>query len=184
MTRTPDSLRSARRGGSPYPKADLVPRLLAKTADLVVATMFYLLVPNVGALAGLIYLLLADAMPNGQSPGKRLLGVKAVHVPTRRACGVRESIVRNLPVALACGIALNPFLLLVALPVLLFELYMVSTDALGVRIGDVFADTQVIDAKVPFAVVEAQPGTTLVRTRAPMATPEVGDAAEVQTRST
>jgi hypothetical protein len=29
-----------------------------------------------------------------------------------------------------------------------FEAYMIFTDRLGIRIGDVFADTQVVDAKV------------------------------------
>jgi hypothetical protein len=29
-----------------------------------------------------------------------------------------------------------------------FEAYMIFTDRLGIRIGDIFADTQVVDAKV------------------------------------
>ena len=165
-------VRSARRGGSPYPKAELTPRVLARMADLLVAALFALLVPSVGGVVGIVYLLLADAMPNGQSPGKRLLGVKAVHVPTRRSCDVRASVIRNLPVAVAFGFALNPILALVAVPVALFELYMVATDPLGVRIGDVFADTQVIDGKVPLdATVPTH--AAMIR-RPPMAAPDVG----------
>ena len=142
--------RSADRKGSPYPKADLVPRLLAKVADLLVASAFWYFVPGVGAILGLVYLLTCDGLPNGQSPGKRLLGIKAVHVPTRRSCGVSQSLLRNVPVALALMLSSNPFLIVAALPILGFELYLVVTDPRGARIGDVFADTQVIDGKVPF----------------------------------
>ena len=39
-------------------------------------------------------------------------------------------------------------LLLVGVPVIAFEAWMVWTDRLGIRIGDIFADTQVVDAKV------------------------------------
>lgn len=165
-------VRSARRGGSPYPKADLSLRLLAKVADLLVAFLFFSVVPTVGGLMALAYLLFADGMPNGQSPGKRLLGVKAVHVPSRQSCDVRRSVVRNLPVAIAFGFALNPFLLLVAIPVGLFEFYMVSTDPLGVRIGDIFADTQVIDGRVPLEATVPQQ-QVLRRTVVPLSAPRV-----------
>lgn len=140
---------SARRGGSPYPKVEFWPRVLAKTADALVAGLFAWLVPVVGSVMAVAYLLLCDGLPNGQSPGKRLLGVKVVHVPTRRSCTVRPSVVRNLPVAAAAAFLLNPYLAIVAVPIVLFELYMAYTDALGIRIGDVFADTQVVDAKIP-----------------------------------
>ncbi len=144
---------SARRKGSPYPKAELAPRLLAKAADLLVAGLFAWFIPTVGVLLALAFLLLADGLPNGQSPGKRLLGVKVVHVPSRRSCSPAKSVVRNLPVAIGFAFAMNPFLAVVAIPIGLFELYMASSDGLGVRIGDIFADTQVIDGKVPLDVV-------------------------------
>ena len=41
---------------------------------------------------------------------------------------------------------LLPFV--VGLPIIAFEAYMVWSDRLGIRIGDIFADTQVVDAKV------------------------------------
>lgn len=141
--------RSARQR-SPYPKADLGLRMLAKVADLLVAAGFGVFIPGIGVILGLVYLLACDGLPNGQSPGKRLLGVKAVHVPSRRSCGPSRSVVRNLPVALAFAFATNPFLAIAAVPILGFELYLVVTDPRGARIGDVFADTQVIDGKVPF----------------------------------
>jgi uncharacterized RDD family membrane protein YckC len=158
MTDTPGNgaERSARRKSSPYPRVELLPRFLARAADMIVAGLFAWLVPTVGPILGGLYLLFADALPNGQSPGKRLLGIKAVHVPTRRPCGLRDSVVRNLPLALAFGFGLNWYLAVVAVPIVLFEGYMVVTDPLGMRIGDVFADTQVIDGKVPFATGELE----------------------------
>jgi uncharacterized RDD family membrane protein YckC len=165
------------RKGSPYPRVELLPRLLARAADLLVAGLFAYLVSGVGPLVGVFYVLVADGLPNGQSPGKRLLGIKAVHVPTRTPCNLRRSVLRNLPVALAFALTLNVFLALVAVPILLFEAYMTVTDPLGVRLGDVFADTQVIDAKVPFATGAADP----VRRRATLPAADVGEAADLRT---
>lgn len=181
MKDLPSNRSSARRKGSPYPKAEMTPRILAKSADLLIAVLVAWFIPTVGVLAAVVFLLLADALPNGQSPGKRLLGVKTVHVPTRRSCNHRQSAVRNLPVAVAFAIVTNPFLIIVALAIALFELYMVLTDLLGVRIGDIFADTQVIDAKVPLESVV--PVSEMIRRATPSQGREVaGPAAEVQTR--
>jgi uncharacterized RDD family membrane protein YckC len=159
---------------------ELLPRLLARTADLLVAGLFAYLVPTAGPLLAVFYVLLADGLPNGQSPGKRLLGVKAVHVPTRVPCGPRRSVVRNLPVAfaLALVLALSPFLAWLAVPILLFEGWSAATDALGLRFGDVLADTQVIDGKVPFAAgAAARP----VRRRAALPAADVEGAADART---
>lgn len=142
--------RSARRQRSPYPKAELTHRMLAKVADLLVAAGFGMFIPGIGVMLGLVYLLTCDGLPNGQSPGKRLFGIKAVHVPTRRSCSATRSVLRNLPVALAFAFGTNPFLAIASVPILGFELYLAVTDPRGARIGDVFADTQVIDGKVPF----------------------------------
>jgi hypothetical protein len=53
----------------------------------------------------------------------------------------------------------------------------VGSDPLGLRLGDVLADTQVIDGKVPFAT-----GATELPTRRIPALPgaEVGEAADVR----
>lgn len=178
--KTPAPTGSARRQGSPYPKAELAPRLIAKAVDLTVAGLFVWFIPRVGILPALAFLLFADALPNGQSPGKRLMGVKSVHLPSRRSCGYRESLIRNLPLAIALVVfKTNAFLVIVALAIVLFEVYMAATDALGVRIGDIFADTQVIDGKVP---LDAVAPLSDLRSRGVRGR-EVG-AAEVQTKST
>ncbi len=145
--------RSARREGSPYPKAALLPRSVARLTDLIISLALSSVAGPVGILAGFLYLLIADALLSGQSIGKRLGGIRAVHVPTRTPAGLGQSMIRNSPFALAFVFYAVPIvgwflLVIVGLPLLGFETYMVYSDSLGIRIGDVFADTQVVDAKV------------------------------------
>jgi uncharacterized RDD family membrane protein YckC len=150
----PDSEpRSARREGSPYPKAALLPRAIGRIADSVVALALSAIAGEAGVIAGFTYLLVADAIHNGQSVGKRIAGIKVMHIPTRSAANVVQSVIRNSPFALAFAFYAVPLagwflLLVVGLPLLAFEGYMVYSDHLGIRIGDVFADTQVVDTKV------------------------------------
>jgi uncharacterized RDD family membrane protein YckC len=47
------------------------------------------------AFAAFAYFLLADALPNGQSMGKRLLSIAAVDRNTRKGCSVSQSFTRN-----------------------------------------------------------------------------------------
>jgi uncharacterized RDD family membrane protein YckC len=150
-------MREVRKHGSPYPKADLTLRGLARAVDLLLALSVAVASPRIGPLFAAVYLLVADGLVNGQSPGKRLFGVRAVVVPDRPGArgwpaGYRESALRNGPfalVALFYGVPLLWIVLVLAgIPLLIFEAYMVWTDRLGLRIGDIFADTQVVDAKV------------------------------------
>lgn len=138
--------------GSPYPKAELLPRLLARLFDLMVCGALAALMHRAGAAAGALYLLLADGLFRGQSLGKRLLGIKVVHVPTRLGAGARQSMVRNFPMALVGLLAMGPhdhWRLLAggSVVVLGAEAYRALTDPLGLRLGDGLASTQVVDAK-------------------------------------
>jgi uncharacterized RDD family membrane protein YckC len=120
--------------------------------DLLLAAALANMAPEVGPLLAAVYLLVGDGLMHGQSVGKKIFGVRTMVVPRRVPAGYRESILRNLPFALVSlfyGVPLLWLLLLVAgLPIIAFESYMVFTDRHGVRIGDIFADTQVVDAKV------------------------------------
>jgi hypothetical protein len=145
-------MREARPEGSPYPKADLWLRGLARGVDFLLAFGLATLGHELGAILAVIYLLLADGLLHGQSPGKRLFGVRAMQIPRRVPAGYRESMLRNADFALVALFYVVPLgwilLLLVGLPIIAFEAWMVWTDRLGIRIGDIFADTQVVDAKV------------------------------------
>lgn len=89
-------------------------RLAARLIDCAITVLIVLIVKfGVGALstvapaitpravllstyfAGLAYFLLADALPNGQSLGKRLLSIATVDHKTLKGCSVSQSITRN-----------------------------------------------------------------------------------------
>ncbi len=139
--------------GSPYPKAELLPRVLARLFDLMVCGGMIALSRQAGAIVGAVYLLIADALFRGQSPGKKLLGLKVIHLPTQRPVGARLSAVRNYPMALVGLLALDApegwvAMLVGSALVLGYETYRVVHDPLGIRQGDQLARTQVVDAKV------------------------------------
>lgn len=146
------TLREGRKEGSPYPKADLTLRALARLVDFLVAFALAWCAPPVGPIAAAVYMLVADALMNGQSLGKRLFGVRAISVSRRAPAGLVESVLRNSPFALVAvfgSVALLWPALFVAGPaILLFEGYRAVTEPQGIRMGDLFADTQVVDGKV------------------------------------
>jgi uncharacterized RDD family membrane protein YckC len=145
-------VRDARPEGSPYPKADLTLRGLARAADFALAWVAAQSAPQIGPLLAAFYLLLADGLMSGQSVGKKIFGVRTVVVPRRAPAGWHESLLRNAPFALVAVFyavpLLWPVLFVLGLPIVAFEAYMIYSDRLGIRIGDIFADTQVVDAKV------------------------------------
>ena len=162
-------MRDARRDDSPYPKADLTLRALARLVDLTLAFA----VANAGGDAGpplaALYLLSADGLMSGQSVGKRLFGIRTMVLPPPGAsrgvpAGYRESVLRNAPFALVSlfyGVRVFGWVLpaVIGVPVLAFESWMAWRDRHGIRIGDIFADTQVVDAKI--AVKSALPTADL-----------------------
>ncbi|HZZ83588.1 MAG TPA: RDD family protein [Anaeromyxobacteraceae bacterium] len=140
--------------GSPYPKADLTLRGLARGCDFALAFLVARLGHDheLGILLAALYLLAADGLMHGQSFGKRIFGVRAMVVPRRAPVGWRESFIRNSPFALVALFGAIPILWIalpvVGLPVLGYEAWRVVRDPLGLRLGDALADTQVVDGKV------------------------------------
>jgi uncharacterized RDD family membrane protein YckC len=168
-------MRDARRQGNPYPKADLALRGIARLVDFAFAFALVKTSTQVGPFLAALYLLVADGLLSGQSIGKRLLGVRVVVIPRRVPAGYHESLLRNAPFALVVVFwsvpVLWPVLLVAGVPILALESYLSLTDRLGIRVGDIFADTQVVDAKVlakdheleplaPAAPAPAPPGTS------------------------
>ncbi|MFP2908867.1 RDD family protein [Pyxidicoccus sp. 3LFB2] len=140
--------------GSPYPKASLFLRVGARLVDVAVAWGLYVVCGAAGAVVALLFLLLADGMIQGQSVGKRIFGVKVMHLPTRSAARHRDSTLRNAPLALIVLLGMMPAPLgAVAAVAGLFviggvEAWRVVRDPLGWRLGDTWAQTQVVDGKV------------------------------------
>lgn len=49
-----------------------------------------------GVVAGAVYFLLSDALPNGQSVGKKLLGLRVVNSKSMKPCSILQSFLRNV----------------------------------------------------------------------------------------
>lgn len=129
-----------------YPKAQVLNRFVAKLIDLLIVAAVTKLVPPVGVLAGLAYILLADGFGGGRSVGKRLIGLQTIVPSTRDPAGFRESIIRNLPCALAQLAFEVPYVGWIGWGVILsIEALLIVGNAQGRRLGDELAKTQVLE---------------------------------------
>jgi len=159
--------------GSPYPKASLWMRLGARIVDVAVAWGLCVVCGAAGEVVALLFLLLADGMLQGQSVGKRIFGVKVMHLPTQSAARHRDSTLRNDLIsrsqvsatlgrqALDQGLVAGLAGLVVIGGV---EALRVVKDPLGWRLGDTWAQTQVVDGKVVAgATVAARTPVTVAR---------------------
>ncbi|MHC8319528.1 RDD family protein [Pseudomonas sp. GB2N2] len=94
--------------------ASISRRLVARIIDCGIAVLIFFIVKFIGdalsvqipavtskasvfsaALLAAAYFLLADALPNGQSLGKRLLSIAAIDRKTGKGCTVSQSFTRN-----------------------------------------------------------------------------------------
>lgn len=138
-----------------FPKADLLNRFLAKFIDfLIIGALAISIKAPIGSLAALTYALIADGFFDGRSLGKKMIGLRVVNLKTGMPCSFKDSILRNIPMGLTVFFALVPILgwillFTVGVVVILFESYLVFSDSGGIRIGDIFADTQVVNQKQP-----------------------------------
>ena len=134
-------------GAGIYPKAQVLNRGIAKLIDVfIVAAADQMIVP-VGFLAGLAYILIADGFAGGRSIGKRLIGLQTVLPDRRESAGFRESIIRNLPFAVAQLAFAIPYVgWIVSVAIMALEGILIIGNEQGRRLGDEIAGTQVLDA--------------------------------------
>lgn len=84
----------------------LLARLIDTAATLTLLLFPVLLAPSsrtlamYGLILGVCYFLFADALPGGQSLGKKLTGLACVDARTRHPCGGMQSFVRNAVLAI------------------------------------------------------------------------------------
>jgi len=138
---------------SGYPKASLFLRAGARLVDAAIAWTLYWATGPAGVVMALLYTLFADGMLQGQSPGKKIFGVKVVFLPTRSGARHRDSVLRNAPFGLLIILSMMPELGVKAFFAGLvvigsIEALQCLRDREGIRLGDVWAQTQVIDGKV------------------------------------
>lgn len=123
---------------SPYPKADVERRLIAFVIDCGVAlAVFVALMPRdfvIATFVGPLYLLVRDAVFGGQSFGKLFVGLIVIELESAKPVRIAGSLHRNFVFAI-------PGMNLVAL---FFEARQVRADPQGMRLGDRFATTQVV----------------------------------------
>ena len=128
-------------------------RLIAKAIDLlvVVAILFLgkALWQPAGILAAALLCAFQDAMGDGQSVGKRIMGLRVVDDRTGQACSYRLSAIRNVPFVLAVVFGAIPwlwlFLLLIAAPLMALEFFALLSIESGIRLGDVLGNTLVVE---------------------------------------
>jgi uncharacterized RDD family membrane protein YckC len=127
-------------------KSKMLNRVIAKAIDFLIIGVLLEAVPKVGFFAGLIYLLIGDGLLDGRSLGKRLIKLKVVLLESGQACGYRESILRNAPFAVGYILMAMPLIGFVfPLVILVFESLLMLGDERGLRLGDDFAKTRVIE---------------------------------------
>ncbi len=124
-------------------KADLTTRAVAGFIDLLIVTALNRLPDVIGFLSATGFILLRDGLFDGQSPGKRLVGLRvAMANGSGRGAGYRESIIRNIPFAIAYMLFIIPFAGWVLGPLALgLECLAAMGDGNGMRIGDLLAGT-------------------------------------------
>jgi uncharacterized RDD family membrane protein YckC len=128
-------------------KADYLPRLVARIIDLLAAAALAQMVKPVGFLAGLMYVLIADGVMPGRSPGKAVIGLRVVG-DDGRPIGLRESILRNLPIGAAFLLSVIPWIgWVLAGAVIVLEGLLVVGNERGRRLGDEAARTHVMNTR-------------------------------------
>ena len=124
-------------------------RILAKAIDLFIVIILSMLFYPFGLLLAMFYVGISDSLHNGQSVGKRLMGFSVISLEDGRPCSIKQSIIRNLPLLIPMGFAIIPlwgwiFCSILALPLMLLEIYLMFKLDSSHRLGDVMADTTVI----------------------------------------
>jgi uncharacterized RDD family membrane protein YckC len=128
-------------------RAGLLLRTIAKILDFILIAAAIEIVPKAGFFAGLAYLLIGDGFFDGQSLGKKLIGLRVVSAESQKPCTFRDSILRNS--TFAVGFFLSKILWfgwIFIVIVSLFEFILLLGSREQMRLGDEFAKTVVIDS--------------------------------------
>jgi len=124
-------------------------RLVGKSIDLVLMiALASLPIYPANALAAFLYVLICDGFKGGRSLGKRVVGLRVVNTTTGKAASFQDSIVRNCTVAIPVLFFMVPLVgwalwFLFGIPLLAFEIYLMTRLDQHARLGDTMADTQV-----------------------------------------
>ena len=128
--------------------------MIAKSIDLLVFVFVAIVLPKVfGPLIGFIYTMAGDAIKvsafSGQSVGKMAVGLKVISRVSGQPASLRESMIRNTPIGIVTFFSIIPFwgwfiMIVLGIPMILIETFLLIRAEKGHRLGDVMADTEVI----------------------------------------
>lgn len=124
-------------------------RILAKAIDLFIVLVLSLFLYPIGILFSIVYLIFADSIQNGQSVGKKFIGFRVISLIDGTPCSLKQSFIRNLPFIIPLAFAIIPvagwfMAIIIGLPFVGVELYLLYKLDSGHRLGDVMADTTVM----------------------------------------
>jgi uncharacterized RDD family membrane protein YckC len=90
-----------------------------------------------------------DSIQNGQSVGKKIIGLRVISIEDGSPCTHRQSFIRNLPITIPLFFSIIPiwgwmFSVLLAIPLIGLEIYLIYNLHSGHRLGDVMAETTVM----------------------------------------
>lgn len=130
-------------------KVARISRLIAKGIDLFIALILSVFFYPVGIILALFYVAIADSLQNGQSVGKKFMGFAVISLENGKPCTLKQSVIRNLPFLIPLFFAIVPiwgwiFAILLGIPLLILEIYLLHKLDSGHRLGDVMADTSVM----------------------------------------
>lgn len=138
-------------------KVSVINRVVAKMIDILIVFLVAAILPYpIGPLGGFMFSLCADGLNigpfQGQSVGKKIMGLQVWSTVSKRPAHMRDSMIRNTPVGVATFFAIIPvwgwlILGIVGIPLVVMEVYLMVTMESGHRLGDVMGDTEVRDLK-------------------------------------
>jgi uncharacterized RDD family membrane protein YckC len=156
-------------------KTDLTTRTVAGFIDLLIVIGLARLPDVVGYLAATGYILVRDGLFSQQSAGKRIIGLRVVSADDPgRALSFRESIIRNMPLAIAFLMFRVPYAGWILCPlVLIVEALAALGDERGMRIGDLLARTYAVQTGPSISPAPAAPDAAIAAV--PAAAPQTED---------
>lgn len=124
-------------------------RLIGKAVDLlIVIALASLPLSAAGPLAAFLYILISDGLQGGRSLGKRVVGLRVINTTTGKPADFKDSIIRNSPIAIPVLFSMVPLVgwilaIVIGIPILAIELYLMTRLDQQARLGDTMADTKV-----------------------------------------
>lgn len=121
-------------------------RIIAKLIDFIILLILWNTFSDPGLLAGILYLLISDGLFKGKSLGKKFMRLKVINLESKKTGDFRDSVVRNLILALSLFFLKIPFIgWIIVFIVYTLEFIIILGDSDSRRLGDYLAKTSVIE---------------------------------------